>query len=255
MQTTATQPLAPTSPARADAIPDLRLLADPDPSLAHASQCGTTKVRNLRKLSDRRRVFRQEALPHRGALFGAAIRLTKNPDDAEDLVQETLFKAFRAFDQFEDGTNCKAWLFRIQTNTFINKYRRRQKEQEITCGKEKDACTHFMVHPQSKRPTLDPENAIADRSFSDEVLHALKSIPADFRCVVMLSDVESRPYKEVAEILGIPVGTVMSRLFRGRRILQEQLFDFAILAGVLRRRPDDVELSLEAVRQRRARKD
>ena len=185
------------------------------------------------------------------------MRLTRSPADAEDLVQETFFKAFRAFDQFEPGTNCKAWLFRIQTNTFINKYRRKVKEREILEGKERQAALHYMVHPQSKTRSLDPESHIVNRFLSDEVLHALESVPPDFRIVVELSDIGGLAYKDVAEAVGIPVGTVMSRLFRGRRILQEKLFEYAVKNGVLRPESDgedDIPLSLSDYRKRRARK-
>jgi len=246
--------LATSQAHRADAGVDGRLFADADPDTSLAQHNAGRGMRKMRSEAEREHDFDRDAMPHRQALFGAAMRLTKNAEDAEDLVQETLMKAFRAFDQFEDGTNCKAWLFRIQTNTFINKYRRRQKEREITCGKEKDAATHYMVHPQSKRSTLQPEEAICDRSFSDEVVAAMARVPHDFRMVVLLADVEGKPYKDVAAMLDIPVGTVMSRLFRGRRILQEQLFDFAVQAGVVRRRDDDETFSLDAVRKRRARK-
>ncbi len=207
--------------------------------------------------SKKERDFEREAMPHLPALYGAAMRLTRSPADAEDLVQETTLKAFKAFEQFEPGTNCKAWLFRILTNTFINKYRRRVKEREILEGSERTAAQHFLVHPQSKRPSLDPENAYVDKFLSDEVLKALSAVPVDFRTVVVLSDIEGFSYKEVADIAGIPVGTVMSRLFRGRRILQEHLFDLAVERGILKPQRDggeDAPLSLEDYRNRRARK-
>lgn len=203
-----------------------------------------------------RRLFEKEAMPHAGALFGAAMRLTRNAGDAEDLVQETLLKAYRAFDQFEPGTNCKAWLFRIQTNTFINKYRRRVKEREILEGPQRQAAQHYLIHPQSKTASLDPESAHVDRFLSDEVLAALEDVPVDFRTVVVLSDINGFSYKDVAEMVGVPVGTVMSRLFRGRRILQEKLFDFAVKEGVLKpnRDGDGAPLSLDDYRKRRARR-
>jgi RNA polymerase sigma-70 factor, ECF subfamily len=199
--------------------------------------------------------FEQDALPHVHALYGAAMRLTRSPEDAEDLVQETFLKAYKAFDQFEPGTNCKAWLFRILTNTFINKYRRRVKEREILEGEQRPAAEHHLVHLPSKRPTLDPEGAMADRTLSDEVLVALEKVPVDFRTVVVLSDIEGFSYKEIADIVDIPVGTVMSRLFRGRRILQEQLFDYAVKEGILKPKQDGGEtLDLDDYRKRRARK-
>lgn len=207
--------------------------------------------------SSKERRFEAEAMPHARALYGAAMRLTRSPDDAADLVQETLLKAFRAFDQFEAGTNCKAWLFRILTNAFINKYRRRVKEREILEGEHQQSAEDNLVHLPSKRSTLDPEGALVDRSLGDEVMKALEEVPIDFRTVVVLSDIEGFSYKEIADICEVPVGTVMSRLFRGRRILQEQLFSYAVEAGVLRPSLDGGEsgpLQLEDYRKRRARK-
>lgn len=210
-----------------------------------------------RRTAKKDRDFEREAMPHLRALYGAAMRLTRSPGDAEDLVQETFLKAYKAFEQFEPGTNCKAWLFRILTNTFINKYRRRVKEREILEGSQRTAAQHFLVHPPSKRSSLDPANAFADKFLSDEVLKALEEVPADFRAVVILSDIEGFSYKEVADIVDIPVGTVMSRLFRGRRILQEQLFEFAVERGILKPQQDAEggdPLNLEDYRKRRARK-
>ncbi|MBH1988809.1 MAG: sigma-70 family RNA polymerase sigma factor [Myxococcaceae bacterium] len=177
--------------------------------------------------------FEEEVIPHVGTLYGAALRLTRSPGDAEDLVQETYLKAFRSFDQFEMGTNSKAWLFRILTNTFINKYRRKVKEREILDG-EAHAPTVFSTLDASNRSTdRNPENILSDRSLSDEVVKALAKVPVDFRVIVLLSDVYNLSYKEIAETVLIPIGTVMSRLFRGRRILQEQLFDYAVKEGVI----------------------
>jgi len=198
-------------------------------------------------------------MPHAQALFGAAMRLTRSPDDAKDLVQETMFKAWRAFHTFEAGTNCKAWLFRILTNTFINKYRRKAKERDILEGTNRIDAEHEMVNLPSKRAFLDPEGAMADKSLADEVIAALESVPADFRAVVILSDIEGFAYKDIADMVGIPVGTVMSRLFRGRRLLQDKLFGYAVETGVLHPTLDAARegkaepLSLAAYRQRRAR--
>ena len=213
---------------------------------------------NGRRSSKAQSTFELEAMPHVNALYGAAMRFTRSPSDASDLVQETLLKAFKAFDQFEPGTNCKAWLFRILTNTFINKYRRRVKERDILEGSERTAAEHQLVHLPSKRATLDPEGALADRTLGDDVQAALEKVPVDFRTVVMLSDVEGFSYKEIADIVDIPVGTVMSRLFRGRRILQDQLFDYAVEEGVLKPKRDGGNgepLTLADYRARRARKD
>lgn len=176
--------------------------------------------------------FEQAALPHLHGLMGAAIKLTRHHGDAEDLVQETYLKAFRHFDQFEAGTNCKAWLFRILTNTFINKYRRRTKEREmVDCEAQSQVVEHHTLDPDGKKMTRDPAAAVADRFLSDEVLAALEQLPAEFRPVVILADVHGLAYKEIAELLDCPVGTVMSRLFRGRRLLQARLRDFAIREG------------------------
>jgi RNA polymerase sigma-70 factor (ECF subfamily) len=207
--------------------------------------------------SKKERVFEQEAMPHARALYGAAMRLTRSPDDAADLVQETCLKAYRAFDQFEPGTNCKAWMFRILTNAFINKYRRRAKEREILEGEHQQSAEENLVHLPSKKATLDPEGALMDKSLGDEVLAALDKVPVDFKAVVLLSDIEGFSYKEIAEICDIPVGTVMSRLFRGRRILQEQLFHYAVSLGVLKPTLDGGEtgpLQLDDYRKRRARR-
>jgi RNA polymerase sigma-70 factor, ECF subfamily len=178
--------------------------------------------------------FEQEVMPHIHTLFGAALRLTRSASEAEDLVQETYLKAFRSFAQFEVGTNCKAWLFRILTNTFINKYRRKVKEREILDSEfrgvnlgEADGADHF-----GKGHT--PESDLADRFLSDEVLRALEKVPIDFRLVVVLSDIYGYSYKEIAKRVDIPIGTVMSRLFRGRRLLQDQLFDYAVKEGVIK---------------------
>ena len=228
-----------------DAAPDSTPTAD---SVAHVVNDRAT-----------RRRFNAEALPHAQALFGAAMRLTRSPDDAKDLVQETMLKAWRAFHTFEAGTNCKAWLFRILTNTFINKYRRKAKERDILEGSNRIDAEHEMVNLPSKRATLDPEGAMADKTLADEVIVALESVPADFRAVVILSDIEGFAYKDIASMLEVPVGTVMSRLFRGRRLLQDKLFGYAVDTGVLHPTLDAARaghsepLSLAAYRQRRAR--
>jgi RNA polymerase sigma-70 factor (ECF subfamily) len=211
-----------------------------------------------RTASDKRR-FQLEAMPHSNSLYGAAMRLTRSPADASDLVQETMLKAWRAFDSFEVGTNCKAWLFRIMTNTFINKYRRRVKEKDILEGKDAASAEHEIVYLPGKRSTLEPEAAIADLTLADEVIAALQDVPVDFRTVVVLSDIEGFAYKEIADMVGIPVGTVMSRLFRGRRLLQERLYGYAVETGVLHptfdaaREGRATPLSLADYRQRRAR--
>lgn len=178
--------------------------------------------------------FEQEVMPHVHTLFGAALRLTRSPSEAEDLVQETYLKAFKSFEQFEIGTNCKAWLFRILTNTFINKYRRRVKEKEILDAEFRMANNKLGDILEGFGKGTTPESDLVDRFLSDEVLKALEKVPMDFRLVVVLSDIYGYSYKEIAHKVQIPIGTVMSRLFRGRRLLQDQLFDYAVKEGVIK---------------------
>ncbi|RMG10610.1 MAG: sigma-70 family RNA polymerase sigma factor [Deltaproteobacteria bacterium] len=186
-----------------------------------------------RQSNEVRREFQQLALPHLDGLYAAALRLTRNERDAEDLVQDTLVRAYRFFDRFERGTNIKAWLFKILTNTFINKYRRKTKERTITEGSERHAVTERLFSAGVSGRSGDPEHYIFDRLLSDEILKAIDELPVDFRLVVILADVQEFSYKEIAEIVGCPVGTVMSRLFRGRRLLQKKLADYAMEHGVL----------------------
>lgn len=177
--------------------------------------------------------FEALALEHMDALFASALRLTRSPKDAEDLVQDTYLKAFRFFDSFERGTNIKAWLFKILTNTFINKYRRKVKEKEMAEAPAEDVMLDKFVSSEQVRALQDPEGDFFSKLLSDEVVDALDQVPVDFRMVVILADIQDFSYKEIAEIVGCPVGTVMSRLFRGRRILQKHLYDYAIREGVI----------------------
>jgi RNA polymerase sigma-70 factor, ECF subfamily len=203
-----------------------------------------------------RRDFERQALDQARALYGLALRLTRSPSDAEDLVQETFLRAFRFSERFEPGTNLKAWLFRILTNTFINKYRRQAKEREIVDGVEQEAVRQQLIPNDSALPFVDPENALVDRFMSDEVAAALEQVPIDFRTVVLLADVHEFSYKEIAQMLDCPVGTVMSRLYRGRRILQQILFGYAVERGILHPERDGTNgapADLEDYRRRRAR--
>lgn len=177
--------------------------------------------------------FEQEALPHMDALFSAAYYMTRNEKDAEDLVQETFLKAFRHFDKYEPGTNCKAWLFRILTNTFLNKNRRSVRElsfiDEVEVGDQADA----VATRDASAHLLDPEASFVSRMMSSTVREALESVPPDFRMAVILADLQDFSYKEIAEVMDCPVGTVMSRIYRGRRLLQKKLLDYAIQSGVI----------------------
>ncbi len=206
-----------------------------------------------------RREFEDEALPHLDALYGVALRLTRNPRDAEDLVQDALLRAYRYWHKFERGTNCKAWLFKILTNTFINRYHRARRDREHLASVaaqvvDDEAATQDILSHEVAEASRDPEGAVASRLLSDDVVRALETLPAEFRLAVLLCDVEEFSYKEIAEIMDCPVGTVMSRLFRGRRILQRTLHDYAVEQGIIK--PVDViDLAAEREKRPKAEKD
>jgi len=206
-----------------------------------------------RKPQRNRSEFETLTLEHMDALYGAALRLTRSPKDAEDLVQDTFLKAFRFFDSFEKGTNIKAWLFKIQTNTFINKYRRKVKEREVADTPAEDVVLDRFVSSEQVRALQDPEGDFFGKLLSDEVVEALDQVPVDFRMVVILADIQGFSYKEIAEIVGCPVGTVMSRLFRGRRILQKHLYEYAIEEGIISPEVDEAgdAIDLDSYRERR----
>ncbi len=173
--------------------------------------------------------FADQAMEHMPSLYSAALRMTRNPADAEDVVQETYLKAFRGFGSFREGTNLKAWLYRILTNTFINRYRKQQRRPDES---SLDDVEDFFLY----RRLGGLEGARAGRSAEDELLEvfgesevkeAVESLSEQFRLAVLLADVEGFSYKEIAEILDVPVGTVMSRLHRGRKGLQKRLYEFA----------------------------
>ncbi|HJZ83663.1 MAG TPA: sigma-70 family RNA polymerase sigma factor [Polyangia bacterium] len=171
-----------------------------------------------------REEFEEAALPHLDSLFGAALRLTRNERDAEDLVQDTILRAYRFFHRFERGTNAKAWLFKILSNTFANKYRKRQRERTVLDQVEAEAT------PPTQ--TRDPETYLLGRLFSEQVQQALQELPEDFRWAVMLADLEDFSYREIADIMDCPIGTVMSRIYRGRRLLQRMLAEYAREQGI-----------------------
>jgi len=178
--------------------------------------------------------FAEQAMPYMDSLYGAALRMTRNPSDAEDLVQETFLKAYRGFGGFEQGTNLKAWLYRILTNTYINTYRAKQRRPDETDLAEVEDLYLY-------RRLGGLEGATAGRSAEDELLElfteaevkeAVEGLPEGFRLAVLLADVEGFAYKEIAEILDVPIGTVMSRLHRGRKALQKRLYEFAVARGL-----------------------
>lgn len=184
---------------------------------------------------EKRAEFERQALVHTDALFGAAYRLTRNARDAEDLVQDSLLRAYRFWNSFEQDSNCKAWLLRIVTNTFINEYQRRKRSREVldAASAEQDATDGVLMHAEAT-DRQSPERTLLERSVSDDVQRALDGLPDDFRTAVVLCDVQGLSYKEIADIMQTPVGTVMSRLFRGRKLLAAALRDFAISEGYVR---------------------
>ena len=202
------------------------------------------------KHTDRtRREFEGLALEHLDPLYSAALRLTKNERDAEDLVQDTFLRAFRFFDKFERGTNMKAWLFKILTNTFINRYRRRVKERTVVEGAAREQSSEKFIVRETFETAVNPEHYFFEKLLSDDVLRSIDALPIDFRLVVILADLQEFSYKEIAEILDIPIGTVMSRLHRGRRGLQKRLWEFATREGLIS--PDDSDgLEVSAVAEK-----
>ena len=170
-------------------------------------------------------LFEQEALPHMNALYSFAVRLCRDRDDASDLLQETFLKGYRFFDKFESGTNCKAWLFRILKNTYINQYRKDKKEPDTI---EYDTIEEFydLIRSESTEST-DLQKRIFDNLLDDEISIALDSLPESFRTAIILCDLEGMTYDEISEILECPIGTVRSRLHRARNILASKLIKYA----------------------------
>ena len=187
---------------------------------------------NIDLTREQKRQFEELTLGYIDDMFSAALRLTRNERDAEDLVQESYLKAFRAFHQFKLGTNCRAWMLRIQMNTFINGYRRRMKEREILERQENGSLANSLICKDSVDSYSNPERSIVGLGLSDDVQRALEDVPLDFREAVILSDLNGLSYREVAKRMGTPVGTVMSRLHRGRRLLRESLASFAADHGI-----------------------
>ena len=173
--------------------------------------------------------FADQAMPLMDGLYSAALRMTRNPADAEDLVQETYLKAYRGFGGFEEGTNLKAWLYRILTNTYINSYRAKQRRPDETDLDEVEDLYLYrrLGGLEAVAAGRSAEEELLEHLTDSEVKDALEALPEQFRMAVLLADVEGFSYKEIAEILDIPIGTVMSRLHRGRKSLQKRLYDFA----------------------------
>lgn len=183
------------------------------------------------RAEDRTARFERDALPYLDQLYGAAMRMTKNPSDAEDLVQETFVKAFAAFDSYTDGTNLKAWLFRILTNTYINTYRKKQREPHQSSADELLDWQLAEAESHTSTGLRSAEMEALDRLADADIVEAMAALPEEFRLAVYLADVEGFPYKEIAEIMETPVGTVMSRLHRGRKLLRDSLAEYAVERG------------------------
>ncbi|AFH49990.1 ECF subfamily RNA polymerase sigma-70 factor [Ignavibacterium album JCM 16511] len=175
--------------------------------------------------------FEREAVPHMDALYNFALKMTGDSDEADDLVQETFLKAFRFFDKFEKGTNCKAWLFRIMKNTYINKYRKETKEPDKVDYEEVENF-YENVKPSST-DSAHLEKDIYDNLLDDELSEAINSLPEDFKTVVILCDIEGFTYEEIADFIDVPVGTVRSRLHRARKMLFTKLQKYAAERGYI----------------------
>lgn len=202
-------------------------------------QTGTSAIRTDESDEELAQRFERDAMPLLDQLYGAALRMTRNPADAEDLVQETYIKAFQGFRSYKPGTNLKAWLYRILTNAYINNYRKAQRRpaeyatDDITDSQIAETASHTSIGLRSA------EVEALEKLPDEEIRDALMSLKEDYRMVVFYADVEGLPYKEIAEIMGTPIGTVMSRLHRGRKQLRDALHNVAVERGFLKEEKGD----------------
>ena len=189
--------------------------------------------------------FEAEAASHIDGLYALAWRLTKNTSEAEDLVQDAFVKALRAKDQFQPGTNLKAWLCRILTNAFINRYRRGGLERTVLDGPDADPLADGWISSSSMRNLRDPETSALLPIVEGEIRAAVDALPPEFRLAIILCDLEEFSYEEIAKIMGCPIGTVMSRLHRGRKILQKSLYAHAVEMGIIEQAPAGTQAPAE----------
>ena len=182
--------------------------------------------------------FEQEALPHMKALYGLALKYTHSENEAEDLVQEVMYKAYHSFESFDDGTNCRALLFRILSNTFINKFRHKKREREFIANILNENEPRELETSESTESVLENTETASGKNyfyaFSDEIMHAFNSISSEFKTIIIMADIQELSYKEIAQKLRIPMGTVMSRLSRARQMLRNVLGDYAVSLGYAR---------------------
>ena len=221
----------PSSGAGDSASADEPTTTDPGPPDAHTDE--GSPIRQELSDADRQARFEAEVLPHLDRLYSAALRYTRDPTDAEDLVQEAVTKAYRSFHQYRPGTNLKAWLYRILHTTYISMYRKTQRRPQES---PQDEIDEFSFYDELARPgTGSAERSVLEQLTSDEVKQALAELPESFRLAVYYADVEGFAYKEIADIMDTPVGTVMSRLHRGRKALQKALAEYARSRGLIHR--------------------
>jgi RNA polymerase sigma-70 factor (ECF subfamily) len=190
----------------------------------------------LRRDQDRKQEFEEGIEPHLESLFNLALKMTRDRKDAEDLLQDTLLRAYRFYGSFEPGTNLRAWLFRILKNSFINRYRKEQREPGTVDFAKIEETFESLFEESFRRSSRDPEEIVVGATLHEEVAAALEELPDEYRMVVILALMEDLSYKEIANALGIPLGTVMSRLHRGRRLLQVRLAEYAARRGIFPRR-------------------